>query len=107
MRVIGIIAGVILAVLIWQGISFYSSVTDQPDRLEEKAIERAESESVIEKVDEAVQYHGTNSAYVVLKGSDADGDQVYVFVPRKDGALVTKKITNMRPMPLTLVGEGV
>ncbi|MBF0708968.1 DUF5590 domain-containing protein [Alkalihalobacillus hwajinpoensis] len=92
MRVIGIIAGVILAVLIWQGISFYSSVTDQPDRLEEKAIERAESESVIEKVDEAVQYHGTNSAYVVLKGSDADGDQVYVFVPRKDGALVTKKI---------------
>ncbi|MGA9287997.1 MAG: DUF5590 domain-containing protein [Anaerobacillus sp.] len=93
MRVIGIIAGIIIAVLIWQGVSFYQSILDHPDQLEEKAIARAKSESTITTIDEAIQYHGTNNAYVVLKGDDPNGEKVYVFVPDKEGSLVTKKVS--------------
>lgn len=92
MRLIGIIAGVIVALMIWQGVSFYNAITDHPDKLEDKAIARAESEAVIEEVDNAVQYHGTSHAYVVLQGSDKNKDEVYVFVPDNDQPLVTKKV---------------
>ena len=92
MRLIGIIAGVIVALMIWQGVSFYNAITDHPDKLEDKAIARAESEAVIEEVDNAVQYHGTSHAYVVLRGSDKNNDGVYVFVPDNDQPLVTKKV---------------
>ncbi len=93
MRVVGIIAGIILAVLIWQGVSFYQSIIDYPNQLEENAIARAKSESVIETIDDAIQYHGTNKSFVVLKGNDANGEKVYVFVPEKEGSLVTKKVS--------------
>ncbi|WP_273852294.1 DUF5590 domain-containing protein [Guptibacillus spartinae] len=92
MRLIGIIASIIVAVLIWQGISFYHAITDHPEQLEEKAIARAESEAVVKNVDKAIQYHGTSHAYVVLQGTDKNGDEVYVFVPNKDQPLVSKKV---------------
>ncbi len=91
MKVIGIISSVIFIVLIWQGISFYQSVLDYPDKLEEKAMQRAKSEAVISTVDETIQYHGTDDAYVVLKGPNNDGEEVYVFVPKEKAPLVTKK----------------
>ncbi|TKD69813.1 DUF5590 domain-containing protein [Pseudalkalibacillus hwajinpoensis] len=91
MKVIGIIAGVIFVLLIWQGVSFYHSVLDHPNQLEEKATQRAQSESLISTIDEAIHYHGTNEAYVVLKGPNKNGEEVFVFVPEKKAPLVTKK----------------
>ncbi|WP_347549881.1 DUF5590 domain-containing protein [Pseudalkalibacillus hwajinpoensis] len=91
MRVIGIIAGVIIALFIWLGFSFYQSIMDLPDQLEDKATARAQSESAITNIDEVIQYHGTNDAYVVLRGNNSSNEELYVFVPEDDEPLVTKK----------------
>ncbi|WP_377888828.1 DUF5590 domain-containing protein [Alkalihalobacillus sp. R86527] len=87
MRILGIILVLVFGVGIWQAFSFYHSINESPDQLEEKAKQVAG----LNKVDETIHYHGTNGAYVVFKGKDKDEDDVYSWVPEKKGSTVTKK----------------
>lgn len=88
MRLIGIILTLLLAVVIWQGISFYNSILDQPNQLEEKAKNKVN----LETVNDTIHYHGTNGAYVVFKGKNDEGKEVFTWVPDKKGSSVTKEI---------------
>lgn len=87
MRIFWIILVLVLGVGIWQGFSFYHSIKESPDKLEEKAKRVAE----LNTIEETIHYHGTNGAYVVFKGKNDEGDSVYTWVPEKKGSAVTKK----------------
>ncbi|WP_270179022.1 cell wall elongation regulator TseB-like domain-containing protein [Alkalihalobacillus sp. CinArs1] len=87
MRILGIILVLVLGLVIWQGVSFYQSILESPNKLEEKA----KGAVGLSEVDETIHYHGTNGAYVVFKGKNEDGEAVYTWVPEKKGSPVTKK----------------
>jgi uncharacterized protein YpmB len=59
----------------------------------EKAVARAKEESSIESIDET-SYYNSSKSYIVIRGKNAEEEDIIVWVPKKSGEIVEKKWAN-------------
>ncbi|RBW69425.1 DUF5590 domain-containing protein [Bacillus taeanensis] len=93
------VLAVITAIVIWQGVSFYSEVTSANAGLEQKAAAKAKELFHIKTISKVSFYHGSNS-YQVVQGKNEQEEEIIAWIStnpkiepfsRKASAGVTKK----------------
>ncbi|MDQ0271048.1 cell wall elongation regulator TseB-like domain-containing protein [Cytobacillus purgationiresistens] len=85
-----IISVVALLIIIGVAVKIYFNAVDPVREAEEKALKRAQEELNITDVNRFTIYNGNESIYI-LDGQRKDGEDVYAWVPEKDGKIIVKK----------------
>lgn len=80
---------IILIVIGWRGFSVYKSALEPVETAQKKANAIALEKTELETVKESYTYYGT-SAYQVVIGSNKDDQEMIVWIPEKDGEIITR-----------------
>lgn len=83
---------VLIVFMIGAGTLIYVNSMKPVKAAESKAVEMAKKETDLTEVDDFQLYNGTET-YYVIEGKDAEGTNIYVWVPEKKGKIVTRKQT--------------
>lgn len=79
-----IVIAALAVAAVWQGSLLYQDVFAGREQAEQQAAQRAKEKYGLNNVNEVSFYHG-NEAYFVVKGTAANDEILYVWVPKKDG----------------------
>lgn len=93
MKKVIIISLLIFSVILVSGIIVYQNAVKPVKTAEAKAIDRAMSETRLEKADDFKIYHGQETFYIV-KGKNRSGTDIYVWIPEKDGQIIVRKVSD-------------
>ncbi|WP_147515354.1 cell wall elongation regulator TseB-like domain-containing protein [Massilibacterium senegalense] len=66
--------------------AYYQSIRHDVNSSQKKAVQKAQQEANIERIDTVTYYHG-NESYHIVQGRTQDKKNVLVFVPEKKGDL--------------------
>ncbi|MFT4413060.1 DUF5590 domain-containing protein [Fredinandcohnia humi] len=84
-----IIILIVCCIIIWRGCSIYQSAMEPVKVSEQKATKIALEETSLQTIKENYTYYGT-SAYLVVIGSNEDGDEMIVWIPEEKGEILTR-----------------
>lgn len=80
---------IILIVLV-SGTIIYQKALKPVKTAEEKAVQIAKEETELTKAEDFYLYNGQETYYVV-KGKNAKGTNIYVWIPEKEGRIIVRK----------------
>ncbi|WP_394137235.1 cell wall elongation regulator TseB-like domain-containing protein [Cytobacillus oceanisediminis] len=81
---------VLLVICIGAGTWIYFNSMEPVNAAESKAVELAKKETDLTEIEDFHLYHGTET-YYVIEGKDAEGTNIFVWVPEKNGKIVTRR----------------
>jgi uncharacterized protein YpmB len=81
----------VVTLFIWQAVFYYVEIFDKQQSLQEKATNRAFSETELQSIDDVDYYHGKH-AYIVLFGVNEEGKELIVWVPEENEQDIVTKL---------------
>lgn len=90
MKKIIIISIFIILIVLVSGTIIYQKALKPVKTAEEKAVQTAMEETELTKAEDFYLYNGQETYYVV-KGKNAKGTNIYVWIPEKEGRIIVRK----------------
>ncbi|MFD3446078.1 DUF5590 domain-containing protein [Microbacteriaceae bacterium 4G12] len=82
---------IVIAAFITYGVHVYNTTMNGKLQTESKSVQTAKEKAKLTKITSVDYYHGITASYEVVQGTDNKGEQWIVWVPDKEGKVLTKK----------------